>query len=134
MFTKRHEQELFEIKALTYELGQRVQEVVEQLGRIQEAQDHLAAQGQPATARGIGNGESAEVKTVDGGTRESTPGAKKARRRQSPTPDAVAAGGTSGKRRTKGAKGGGAGKGRGAGGRNRLPLAEPALSSDSDEG
>ena len=52
MFTKQHEQELSEIKALTRELGERFEQVVEQLARIQEAQDQLAAQSQPATADG----------------------------------------------------------------------------------
>jgi hypothetical protein len=46
MFTRRHEQELAEIKALTYELGPRFQEVLEQLERIRENQDQLASDEQ----------------------------------------------------------------------------------------
>jgi hypothetical protein len=134
MFTKRHEQELAEIKALTHELGKRFEEVVEQLGRIQAAQDQLAAQRQPATTDGVRNSGSEEVDALDGGTLESKPRAKKARRRQAPTPDAVAAGGKSGKRRTKATKAGGAGKRRDTGARKRLPPAESVLSSGSDEG
>jgi DNA anti-recombination protein RmuC len=131
MFTKRHEQELAEIKALAYELSQRFEQVVEQLGRIQEAQDQLAVQGQPATATGTRKAGSRQAEALDDGTLELRAGAKKARRRQAPAPDAVAAGGKSGKRRTKA---GGAGKRRDPGARKRLPPAESALSSGSDEG
>jgi hypothetical protein len=113
MFTKRHEQELAEIKALTHELGKRFEEIVEQLGRIQAAQDQLAAQRQPVTRDGLRGSEA--VDALDGETTESKPRAKKARRRQAPNPDAVAAGGKSGKRRTKATKAGGAGKRRDAG-------------------
>ena len=41
MFTKRHEQEIAEIKGLTYELGARLEEIVEQLERIREVQEQL---------------------------------------------------------------------------------------------
>jgi hypothetical protein len=52
MFTERHEQELAEIKALTHQLRDSFEEIVEQLGRIQAAQDRLAAEGPPAAAPG----------------------------------------------------------------------------------
>ena len=41
VFTKRHEQEIAEIKGLTYELGARLEEIVEQLERIREVQEQL---------------------------------------------------------------------------------------------
>jgi hypothetical protein len=36
MFARRHERELAEIKALTYELRQRLEEILEELRRIEE--------------------------------------------------------------------------------------------------
>jgi hypothetical protein len=100
MFTKRHEQELAEIKALTYQLGERFQDVLEELEGIKEAQDQLAARGsKPTTAK---RGGRDEAEAVDGGSPESeAAGAKRARRRQRPTPVAVAGGAKSGKRRGK---------------------------------
>jgi hypothetical protein len=47
MFAKHHEQDLAEIKALIFELGQRVQGIQEQLEHIVEAQEQLEMQGQP---------------------------------------------------------------------------------------
>jgi hypothetical protein len=139
MFTKRHEQELSEIKALTRELGERFQQVVEQLARIQEAQEQLAAQSQPTT--GTGNADSVEAPGLEGGTPGARPGAKKARRREASAPDTPAAGTKAGKRRTKAGRAGRAGKqadggaGKQAGGaRKRHPPAEPAVISGSDEG
>jgi len=63
MFTKRHEQELSEIKALTYELRVRFEEIVRELGRIQEAQDQLAAQAQAVAATGARESATAEAAT-----------------------------------------------------------------------
>ena len=74
MFTKQHEQELSEIKALTRELGERFEQVVEQLARIQEAQDQLAAQSQAATVTG-----------TEAGKRR-TKGQKRRARREAVTP------------------------------------------------
>jgi len=74
VFTKRHEQELAEIKALTQELDRRMQQILEQLGDIQRAQ------GRPAPTK--------------------TTGTKKGRARQAPTPVVAAGGAKSGKRRT----------------------------------
>jgi hypothetical protein len=45
MFTRRHEQELSEIKALTTELSERMQEVQEQLDGIVKAQASLGTPG-----------------------------------------------------------------------------------------
>jgi hypothetical protein len=139
MFTKRHEQELSEIKAATRELGERFQQVVEQLARIQEAQEQLAAQSQPATD--AGTADSLEAPGLDGGTLGARPGAKKARRREASAPGTSAAGTKAGKRRIKAERGGRAGKQAGGGAgkrrdgaRKRLPAAEPAVISDSDEG
>ena len=47
MFTKRHEEELAEIKATTQQLAERFEEIVEQLGRIKQNQDELAAAHRP---------------------------------------------------------------------------------------
>lgn len=44
MFTRRHEQELAEIRTLTYELDQRVREALEQIKRIQNAYGFMRAQ------------------------------------------------------------------------------------------
>ena len=44
MFTKRHEQELAEIKATTNRLAQRFEEIVEQVERVKRNQEELAAQ------------------------------------------------------------------------------------------
>jgi hypothetical protein len=41
MFTKRHEEELAEIKALTVELGQRFDEILAELTEIRQAQSRL---------------------------------------------------------------------------------------------
>jgi hypothetical protein len=121
MFTKRHEQELSEIKALIRDLGERFQQVVEQLARIQDAQDQLAAQGQTAT--GVGDADSVDAPELDGGTFGARAGAKKARRR---TKEQRA--GRAGK------QAGRAGKRNGGGAPKRLPPAEPAVTSGSDEG
>jgi hypothetical protein len=43
MFTKRHEQELAEIKATTQQLSERFEGILEQLERIKQNQDQLAA-------------------------------------------------------------------------------------------
>ena len=43
IFTKRNEQELSEIKELTYDLGKGIQESLERLGRINEVQQQLLA-------------------------------------------------------------------------------------------
>jgi hypothetical protein len=85
VFTKRHEQELAEIKALTHELDRRMQQILEQLGDIQRAQGRRPAGDKPEP---------------DAARNSSRPaGPKKARARQAPTP--VVAGGETkaGKRR-----------------------------------
>jgi hypothetical protein len=115
MFTKRHEQELSEIKALTYELGKQFEEIVEQLGRIQVAQERLAAQGQP--------GPAASTPDADSGADASPEEIR-----------TVRAGGKPGKPRSKVKRGAGKRHGAGAGGRQRLPLAESSPSPDSHEG
>jgi hypothetical protein len=46
MFTRRHEQDLAEIKALAHELDRNVQQGLEQLKRIRATQDRLTARGQ----------------------------------------------------------------------------------------
>jgi hypothetical protein len=48
MFTKRHEQELAEIKATTNRLAQRFEEIVEQVERVKRNQEELAAAQRPA--------------------------------------------------------------------------------------
>jgi DNA-binding transcriptional MerR regulator len=52
MFSQRHEQELAEIKSMTQELGIRLQEVVDQLERVKEAQQLEAAQRSSGPADG----------------------------------------------------------------------------------
>ena len=47
MFTKRHEQELAEIKATTQQLSKSFEEILEQLERIKQNQDQLAAATHP---------------------------------------------------------------------------------------
>jgi hypothetical protein len=132
MFTKRHEQELAEIKTLITDVNQRFQQVLEQLERIQDTQDQLAAD-QPA-ATGTPKTGPAGVRVLDGAPESEEAGSKKARRRQSRAPATDAADARSGARRAKAPKGGGAGKRRDAGARKRVPPAEPALTSGSDEG
>lgn len=51
MFTKRHENELAEIKALTSELGQRFDEVLEQLEDIKKVQGQLVRRDQGGQTR-----------------------------------------------------------------------------------
>jgi hypothetical protein len=46
MFTKQHEHELAEIKATTQQLTERFEEILQQLERIKQNQDQLAAAGQ----------------------------------------------------------------------------------------
>jgi hypothetical protein len=86
VFTKRHEQELAEIKALTQELDRRMQQILEQLGDIQRAQGRASA----GDRAGSEAGKSSARPT----------GAKKGRARQAPTPVVATAGGAKpGKRR-----------------------------------
>jgi hypothetical protein len=132
MFTKRHEQELAEIKTLITDVGQRFQQVLEQLERIQETQDQLAAD-QP-TATGEPKASPAVVQVLDATPESEDAGSKRARRRQARAPAAGAAGAKSSKRGPKAPKGGGPGKRSDAGGRKRRQPAEPALSSGSDDG
>jgi sulfotransferase famil protein len=53
MFTSRHEQDLAEIKALYGALDQHVREGLAQLARIREAQERLAARGQPRASSAV---------------------------------------------------------------------------------
>ena len=76
MFTKRHEQELAEIKTLTLELGQRFQEVLKELESIKKAQDQLAARNQAATAGKGAAGASAEPRTAPPSPARSARGAE----------------------------------------------------------
>lgn len=85
MFTKRHEQELIEIKALTYELDQRFQEILEELEHIKEAQAQLAAQDRQARGGKPKSGRR-RAKLLDDETPGPHPtGGKKARSRQPST-------------------------------------------------
>jgi hypothetical protein len=130
MFTKRHEQELAEIKALTYEIGQRFEEVLKELEGIKRAQDQLGSQ-ESATA-GTGDAGRSEVEATDGGAPESeAAGAGKKARRQA-APVAVAAGAKSGKRRNKAGSGGGEGRKRGAG-RKKRQASDDAPSPGTEE-
>jgi hypothetical protein len=53
-FARQHEQELAEIKALAHELDRRMQQGLEQLERIKEAQDRLVAPGQSPVRSAVG--------------------------------------------------------------------------------
>jgi hypothetical protein len=87
MFTKRHEQELAEIKALTIELGQRCHEILEELGRIRDAQTRLAARDRAARSGGNGRGRGrAELARGAKAAPKAAKGAKKPRARQAPQP------------------------------------------------
>lgn len=102
MFTKRHEQELAEIKALTSEISTRFEDVLKELENIKKTQDQLAARGQPtAGKRGGGQAEAA-----DGGSPETQAGAKRGRRRQPTAAVAVPGSAKSGKRRGRAGSGG----------------------------
>jgi hypothetical protein len=83
MFTRRHERELAEIKALTFELGQRFEEVLEQLEDIKEGQERLATQNQNQGA-GKAQRKADRVQTEAPGLK--AVGGKKARNRQGSTP------------------------------------------------
>jgi hypothetical protein len=145
MFTKRHEQELAEIKSLIIEVGQSFQQLLERLERIQETQDQLAAD-QPSPSDESKAGP-AVVQVLDGTPETESAGSKKARRRQSRTAAATGSGPKSGKRRARSGgaargsaedtagdapAGDGAGRRRGAGAKRRQP-AELASSSGSEE-
>jgi hypothetical protein len=144
MFTKRHEQELAEIKSLIVEVGQSFQQVLERLERIQETQDQLA--GDQPTPTGEPKSSPATVQVLDGTPETESAGTKKARRRQSRTAAGGSSGPKAGKRRARSGgaagdaaeetpgdapEGDGAGKRRG-GAKRRQP-AELAPSSGSDE-
>src|SRR6266540_1951689 len=98
MFTRHHEQELAEIKALTYELGQRFQEVLEQLEDVKKALDQLGSQDELATT-GKRKAGRVKAKAVDGTPGPMAAGAKKARSRKPSTP--VVGASKPGKRRRK---------------------------------
>ncbi len=80
MFTKRHEEQLAEIKALTYELRERFDDVLEELERIKKAQEELVTSTERTTVRPTPRvvGDSMSKTKADG--------AKKGRRRQAVTP------------------------------------------------
>jgi hypothetical protein len=90
MFTKRHEQELAEIKATTQQLTERFEEILEQLERIKQNQDQLAATTQPSGGQ--------KPKAERGRTRASEAGAT-----QPPSTEATGDG-RAGKRRAGGRK------------------------------
>jgi hypothetical protein len=116
MFTKRHEQELAEIKALTYEVGQRCAEILEELERIKQAQTRLAARDRAGRSSGNGGGRGrAEPARAAKAAPKAAKAAKKPRARQAPQPVRA----KQAKRRGDGAR-----KRRGA---------DLAPSSDSDE-
>lgn len=142
MFTKRHEQELVEIKSLTYELGERFREVQEQLERIKQNQDQLAAQAQqPARDQPPAQGQpAAQDQRATAGQRKAR-GKAKARAQQRPTAAPTRAGRRARVTRPEssgdGAGGGGARKGRGGarkGRGRRRRESEDASSAASDEG
>jgi hypothetical protein len=60
VFTRRHEQEIAEIKELTHELGARLEEILKQLERIKEAQDQLAGE-RPAPGRPVASARSSQA-------------------------------------------------------------------------
>jgi hypothetical protein len=145
MFTKRHEQELAEIKSLIVEVGQSFQQLLDRLERIQETQDQLAADQLSPT--GDSRPGPAVVQVLDGTPETESAGSKKARRRQSRTAASGGSGPKSGKRRARtgteagdaapeaagdAPEGSGTGKRRGAGAKRRQP-AEVAPGSGSDE-
>jgi phage shock protein A len=69
MFTKRHEQELAEIKATTHELVQRFEEIVQQLERIKQNQDELAAAAQQGRTGRAGKRRTGGRRSTEGGRR-----------------------------------------------------------------
>ena len=73
MFSKRHEQDLAEIKALVHELSRRHQEVLDRLRRGEDAQKRLLA---ASRSTGVSEGE----ETNGDGAAERAPGAKRGRR------------------------------------------------------
>ena len=78
MFTKRNEQELGEIKATTRELERRFQEILEQLERIKENQEQLAAKDQGAA----GAKKARRQTSGRGGPGKGRSGARKRRQRE----------------------------------------------------
>ena len=97
MFTKRHEHELAEIKALTYELGQDFKEVLTRLERIEAAQG-LPAGGNQGDVKAKRKADRARANRGEGSAPEPEPAnPKRARRRSSAV--AVGARGKPGKAR-----------------------------------
>ena len=95
MFTKRHEEQLAEIKALTYELGQRFDQVLGELEGIKKAQEELVKTAARTT-------DSPKPRVVGERTsNKKASGAKKGRGRQAVTP-AVGGGAKAAKRRRSG--------------------------------
>jgi hypothetical protein len=85
MFTKRHEQELAEIKATTQQLTERFEEILEQLERIKQNQDQLAAAtqssgGQKRNAE-RGRARASEADATQASSTEATGGGRAGRRR-----------------------------------------------------
>jgi len=131
MFSKRHEQDLAEIKALTHELSRRHQEVLDRLRRVEDVQKRLLAASRSTTA---GEGDEAN----GDGAVETVSGSKRARR-ASAAP-AVAATGTTKtgttKREKRRAKAGAADtaprKRAGGGGRKKRGASGPRPGSQAD--
>ena len=131
MLSRRREQELSEIKALTRSLSQRVEQILEQLSRIQEAQDQLMARTQAPAAGGDADGEGASI--VDDGTLGARGVAKEARRREASGHGNLAIGTKTRKPRTKGRSGHRAAKQADGSGQEEVPPVESAAISRSDE-
>jgi TolA-binding protein len=122
MFTKRHENELAEIKALTHELSHRFQEILAQLERIEETQDQLLRDDQPKGKKARARQPAQAVS--DSGTKAGRrQGKQPGNRREATTPAASTEGPSDGVP---------AGKRQGGAGRKRRKR-EPTPSRGSDE-
>jgi hypothetical protein len=127
MFTKRHEQELAEIKALTQELGQRVQQILEQLEEGKGGQDELPKQdGRGAQEAGAARANKRARKDRGQATAAGAGGTgKQGRRTGKAGARNASAGPKAGKRRRAGADGS-------SGNARRQPGPAPVAGPDED--
>jgi hypothetical protein len=104
LFTKRHEEEIAEIKALTLELGQRVEQILDELAHIRQAPAAVPVaepEGKPAK-RKAARGPKAARARADRAERPKSARAKAAKRGRVAASDAAEDGGRPRKQRAQG--------------------------------
>src|SRR5438552_907401 len=136
MFTKRHEQELSEIRGLVFELGQRTHEILQQLEVINGRMAQVDVEGPGPKAKGARKvrRQQAVAPVRDGGSKPGKGRRAAAAVTSADGPDAAPGEKGRGSRKAAGRRGKrrSAEKASGRGGKGRQPVPVVSVSSDQD--